>query len=76
MHAKYVQVVSLLSVDWEGHRTTPSLKPTNTHLQRSMQKQRLHPNLNEHSRLQAGDNLLSKILHKHEFWKQKCLQLG
>lgn len=76
MHVKYVQGVSLLSVDWKGDRTTPSLKPTNTHLQCLTGKQRLHPKLNQYSRIEAGDSLLSKILHEHEFWKQKCLQLG
>lgn len=41
-----------------------------------MQKQRLHPNLNQHSRLQAGDNLLSKILHKHEFGSKSACSWG
>lgn len=75
MHARYVQGMSLPVAD-RGDGITPSPKPTSTHLHCSMQKQRLHPSLNQYTWSEAGDELLSKIPHEHEFGSKNACTWG
>lgn len=75
MHAKYVQVVSLLSVDWEGHNN--SLLETHQHPFAVLNAKAETPSQPQPAQQITGRRQPTlKNPAQAWVWKQKCLQLG